>query len=246
MPHIRRTLEQACRYLERNEPAITNGSIGFEDGQTCIHLEKPFFLFYVDESESSVALWRRIGRAIRNNRTLRICYLHINSRFDAEAVQPAHIRAFLDELKDNKSITGLYFEPIDRFLPVFNLGYFLRNNTNIKAIALSSDSRSVTLEQSNIISTALDGVQLEAFDMDRLEFGNNGAMEQILSHCSGVEEMSMFCYRSFHYTALASLLRNPRAILQTLTITTQDWDQEFGEEDERLALREILIFPRRP
>jgi hypothetical protein len=55
-----------------------------------------------------------------------------NEPNQAQAIQPAHIRGFLDELKDNNSFEELQVDTINVILTRFDLGHFLQNNANIK------------------------------------------------------------------------------------------------------------------
>jgi hypothetical protein len=243
------SLAEASLCLERNEPPITQVYIYFYEWETKLYLilhrlqTDPEFTFERDEY-SNVADWRRLCRDIGNNSTIRRLYLSIpNEPNQAQAIQPAHIRGFLDELKDNNSIEELQVDPVIVILTQFDLGYFLRNSTNIKDLTLGSllnGEELVTPEQARIIATALDGVQLRKLNIEDMEFENNESMEQIISHCLGVETLELVCYTSSHYTALATLLRNPRSIMQTLLIEPIR-DEESDEEDfdQRLAVSEI-------
>jgi hypothetical protein len=149
---------------------------------------------------SNVADWRRLCRDIGNNSTIRRLELSIPYEPNqAQAIQPAYIRGFLDELKDNNSIEDLIVDPINIILTQFDLGYFLRNSTNIKDLTLGSllnGEELVTPEQARIIATALDGVQLRYLNIEDMEFENNESMEQIIPHCLGVEILELICFFS--------------------------------------------------
>jgi hypothetical protein len=247
-------LAEACLCLERNTPPINEVCIDFYNQliETRYLIEDeeefPFFAF------TCVASWRQLGEAINNNPTIRRLHVIAGDEQNNRAIQPTDecVQAFLAKLYHNESIVEFHLEdPSSSFLEAFDLGDFLmRNSPDMMDFRLGMfedefirgerEDGSVTLEQADIISIALEGLQLKKFNIQSLEFGNNGAFEQIISHCLGVETLEVKCYTSSHYTALAELLRNPRVTMQTLSIE-QFRDQESDEEDfdHRLALSEI-------
>jgi hypothetical protein len=100
----------------------------------------------------------------------------------------------------------------------------------------------VTPEQGRIIATALKDVKLKHLNIDRLRFEDNGALEEIVSACSGVKDLEatyiynsemsadQFCAR------LAALLQNPSALLQSLTIYEHEADLEICLEEFATSL----------
>jgi hypothetical protein len=150
------------------------------------------------------------------------------------------LESFYDELKENKLIKSLHLDTIEQTISMFNLGYFLQNNTNMKDLELlSDDDRLVTMEQGHMIGAALRGAQLRRLDIC-CAFENNAAFGLIVSACLGVEDLSVICETNSHYTALAALIQNPMSMLKILSV-----DQNIGEEsdeeafDGRLVLREL-------
>jgi hypothetical protein len=89
----------------------------------------------------SVALWRRLGRAINSNPTLTCLDLYLCKHFReiAPSDHPLNgcIRAFYNELKQNKSIVQLSLHQVEYILPSFDLVYFLHHNTNMKDLTLN-------------------------------------------------------------------------------------------------------------
>jgi hypothetical protein len=141
------------------------------------------------------------------------------------------IEAFFDELKNNKSIRDIFFWPIN-LVQMFDLSYFLQNNANIKDLRFGSRFE-VTPEQCNILSNALPSAQLRKLDLYHCRFGNDGLFEQIVSACLGVETLEVSCSTNSQVTAVAALLRDPRAVLGTLML------QRGTGLDQMLASREI-------
>jgi hypothetical protein len=179
---------------------------------------------------------RRLARAVNNNSTLEALSIHDEANHVMLMLGADHlirecIGAFYDELKNNKSILDLCLVPIDGILPLFDLGYFMQNNMQIKYLTLGGQ---MTPEQGNIIAAALEGVHLKSFDMGNSPF-ETGVIEQILHACLGVEELRMRCETNSQITALAALLQDPRAVLQCLEINSS----VINDFDVRLALREI-------
>jgi hypothetical protein len=217
-----------CR-LERNEPPSNRVHINFDLYGLFprLQLDSENFNFRVDDF-TDVAAWRQLGRAIKNNPTIKVLFLANNDigprddRIERSEVSAAECyEAFFIELKNNTSIERLGINSIDPVLQMFDLGYFLQNNTNLKYLTLRS-RRLVTPEQVNFIASALAGVQLRSFDIEYLQNGDNGAFEQIMSACSGVEKLGVKCYTHFKFIALAALLRNPLSMLQILIATDID------------------------
>lgn len=176
-----------------------------------------------------VGAWRRLGRAFVR--------LSNDSHFTPTA---ECIRAFYRELKNNTTIKYFRLQPINQVL-MFDLRYFLRNNTDMKNLILCGVQTEpfewqeplewqepVTPRQSNIVSTALTTARLRELDITRCAFQNNGSFEQIISACLGVEELVVHCLHDSQYTALATLLRDPRTILKWLTISDMRGNMRLG------------------
>jgi hypothetical protein len=180
--------------------------------------------------------WRRLGRAIGNNSTINHLSIDV-SLFDA-SVQPAATchREFYNELKHSTSIQSLRLSPVSQIVPSFDLGYFLRNNSNIEDLSLGDHMNIFSDLDASIISPAIEGAQMRRFDVG-LNFGNDGVFQQISSACWGVEclEVDVMRGTNSNYSALAALLRDPRAILQRLVIKAGI----SANFDRRLATREI-------
>jgi hypothetical protein len=96
-------------------------------------------------------------------------------------------------------------------------------------------SKVVSPEQGNILATGLDGVKLRTLNMQYLKFEDNGAFEQIVSVCLGVEDIRVRCYTNSHYTALAALLQNPNTRLQELRFSSRSRGQVSPEQGNILA-----------
>jgi hypothetical protein len=118
---------------------------------------------------------------------------------------------------------------MDQILSVFDLAHFMQNNTNIKVLTLGSADR-IFSNHARIIAAALAGVQLSRLDLSQCEFFVGIELyEHIISQCLGVTELDVQCYTGSHHTALASLLRNPSAILEVLKIYPRNSGLDDGE-----------------
>jgi hypothetical protein len=232
------SLADVCDRIETNEPPITGVSIIFYDEGIILHSGAEFHL--ANHEYNDVAGWRQLGRAIDNNSN--IDYLSIDVWLSDATVQPAATchREFYNELKHNTSIQMLSLHPVSKILPSFDLGYFLRNNSNMNNLSLGGapDGGYVISEiDAAIFSSAIEGAKLREFDVGpNIRFGNDEAFQQISSACWGVEFLFVTCGTHSNYSALAALLRDPRAILQRLFIRESLDSANF---DERLAVREI-------
>jgi hypothetical protein len=209
------------------------------------HLMVKFFInkkdFYLStEDLNDVAFLRRLGRSISNIPTLHHLDIDTYRLPDNEDTQPLAecIGVVCGELKNNTSVEELHFRfTTNPQFSLFDLGYFLRNNANIKQLRLSNLGR-VTLEQSHIISTVLESVQLRTFEIESFNgFNNDGSFQQIVSACLGIETLKVQCDRNFQFTAIAALLRNSRASLQQLIVTSSG--RGMNGSDKILALEEI-------
>jgi hypothetical protein len=236
----------ACLQIEKNEPPITVMLItlsytedrNFEfEFRRYDHNKATLFGHRNFIDDNDVASWRRLGRAIANNPT--ICHWGIADYSDLDADEC--FESFYDELKENKLIKSLRSDTIEQIISMFDLGYILQNNTNMKDLELISDEdRLVTMEQGHMIGAALRGAQLRRLDICCCAFENNAAFGLIVSACLGVEDLSVICETNSHYTALAALIQNPMSMLKILSV-----DQNIGGEsdeeafDGRLVLREL-------
>jgi hypothetical protein len=82
----------------------------------------------------------------------------------------------------------------------------------------------------------LRDVQLWHLDLTGLSWLEDGSLEQIVSACLGVNKLDVESSTNSHFTAVASLLRDPMSILTYIKI---DHDQDDPDFDGTMALREI-------
>jgi hypothetical protein len=228
------SLADACHRIETNEPPIKYASIVFYNWGTRLNSGANFHLG--NHEYNDAAGWRRLGRAIGNNSTIH--HLSINVWLSDASFQPAATchREFYNELKHNTSIQMLMLNPVSDIVPSFDLGHFLRNNSNIKDLSLDGDV--ISDLDAAIISPAIESAQLRRFDVGpNIRFGNDGAFQQMTSACWGVENLSVISGTNSKYSVLAALLRDPRAILQRLVIS--EGAGISANFDRRLAMREI-------
>jgi hypothetical protein len=114
---------------------VTNEQNG-EDDNRFFH-RKYFFCNWTE--------WRRLGRAVNSNPTIRCLTIRIDPhRFlnDHRFVERRArcLEAFYTELKNNKTIEHLNFLPRGDFLRSSSLGliFFLQNNTNLKNLSIEA------------------------------------------------------------------------------------------------------------
>jgi hypothetical protein len=160
-------IAEASRCLRRNDPPINQGRINFNLSGLFPRLELDDEEFDFDYDDfNNVAAWRRLSRAIRNNPTIKeltlgasaiaivprdeLLELFLSANNDIgprdDRIERGEVSAaecygvFCYELKKNTSIEELTIFNIDQVLQIFDLGYFLQNNTNLKYLALGSGS----------------------------------------------------------------------------------------------------------
>ena len=190
-------------------------------------------------SEFDLDIWRQLGRAIRNSTSLRwfffmISELSNDAHVDSEAA--ACLAVFFDEIKHNTSIENmiLFLYSSDE-LPMLSLDHILLHNERLNRIDLES-IESITLDQSRVIAAGLGGALLSSFCMISCEFGDNETHRQIVSACTGVKDFAVCCGNSSQCGAVASLLRDPRTMLEQLHVETANY---LGD-DELAAAIEII------
>ena len=159
-----------------------------------------------------------MGQALGSNNTLK--ELSVNADLDLNtAINPVSARcleAFYDGLKENRSIEELSMDIFpSKYVPMFDLGYFIRNNSNLKDLNLSSEEQ-LTGEQCLTISNALKGASLRKFNMHKCKFMDSQSFEQVMISCPNVKALVLRCQTSSESAALASLLQDPKATLSEL------------------------------
>ena len=158
-----------------------------------------------------------MGHALGSNDTLK--QLSVNADLDLNtAINPISARcleAFYDGLKENRSIEEISLDIFpNKSVAMFDLGYFVQNNLALKDLSLSSEGQ-LTQEQCFTISNALSGASLRKFNMHKCKFtdGDSQCFEQVMASCCNVNSLVLSCEKSYQYSALAALLRDPKAIL---------------------------------
>ena len=101
------------------------------------------------------------------------------------------LRAFCEEVKENTSVQffSLGLDPNYDGI-IFNLNHFLRNNTNLKELELTSTpvwsiQRVISINQAQLIVSAIETRQLELLDLTELRFGGG----EILAACPKVKKL---------------------------------------------------------
>jgi hypothetical protein len=101
------------------------------------------------------------------------------------------LRAFCEEVKENTSVQffSLGLDPNYDGI-IFNLNHFLRSNTNLKELELTSTpvwsiQRVISINQAQLIVSAIETRQLELLDLTELRFGGG----EILAACTKVKKL---------------------------------------------------------
>jgi hypothetical protein len=224
--------------------------INFFHGVILGEAHKTYCYTIHNEDCTHLAIWRRLATAINSTHTIShlvLSYDDLDDDYEFNApliVRNQCVESFYEELKNNKSIVHLEMSHFnfDVVLSSSMLGYFLQNNTSIEKLTLVSRTP-VTLERSNVLSSGLVNAKLKEIEMRHCRFENNGAFEQIVSACTGVETLWVMCRQDYQCTALAALLRNQTAILQCLHVPFPHYEPHphSGNSgiDKRLALGNI-------
>jgi hypothetical protein len=209
------SLAAACLHIQENEPPVTAVVLRTATNIDAHSNNSPVVRFDISEGDdfNDVAAWRRLVRAINSNPTIRALEIEEDFYVVEELLPPDEcIEAFYTELNGNASIEKLCLSTLNFLgLPMFNLSYFLRNNP-INDLALNA-VEIPTPEQVTILATALQGVQLRKLGIEYLTLDTH-EIQQVVSACFGLKELRMFSFSS----ALAALLRDPRAILRRASI----------------------------
>ena len=202
-----------------------------------------FGTFTYRGSDFDLDIWRQLGRVIRISTSLRwltfmISELSNVGHVDSEAA--ACLAVFFDEIKHNTSIENmiLFLYSSDE-LPMLSLDHILLHNERLNRIDLES-IESITLDQSRVIAAGLGGALLSSFCMISCEFGDNETHRQIVSACTGVKDFAVCCGNSSQCGAVASLLRDPRTMLEQLHVETANY---LGDDELAAAIKIIASLP---
>eukprot|EP00956_Cyclotella_meneghiniana_P002193 scaffold2448_cov24-Cyclotella_meneghiniana.AAC.1 len=213
------------RLLEADDPQIkslklqlsfTNGSV-----QVVLIGNRRDKLPRVVVLSSDPDQWEQIGLGI--GRCTKLRELRLIPPVDVDNL-PAKsmqcLEALYEGLKHNTSVQYLsvFFQGGNDF-SIFDWEYFMRNNTQIKYLIISS-RRQLQSDQGMTIELLLhSSLSLETLRMQRCEFLDNGVLEQILSACSGIRILSLECDEIYKCTAVADFLRNRATEIRDLCIT---------------------------
>eukprot|EP00956_Cyclotella_meneghiniana_P013771 scaffold20185_cov38-Cyclotella_meneghiniana.AAC.1 len=190
-----------------------------------------------------VNIWRRLGRAIRNSTSLRRFILKRSVRFRAihfSGEARACVAVLLDEIKYNSSIQNLYlFLFPSEYVPMFSLDQILRNSRRghgLDDITLES-GLPLSLDQSRVIAAGLGGSLLGHVKLLQCRFEDEGTFQQVIQACTGVKYLEIHCNTVIQYATVASLLQDPRAMLENIDIPGPG---SFNDQDEIAAGKEII------
>ena len=240
------SIEAACTKIEANDPPITSMTISCylndEQQQTYFDVDLTFNgneVSHFRDEDFDVPALRRLGRSIRNSHTLREFVIERYRLLEGEAINPVSVNcleALYDEVKYNKSLIHLTLDlfPNNAGDNMFDLGYFLGNNANVKDISLSSMER-VTTVQGRVISAAVASAHLKRMSIEYCEFQDNSPFALILGSCHLLDVLEVSCCANIGFNSVAALLRDHRTIITSMQIDIPDDD----DLDYRLAVGEI-------
>lgn len=173
------------------------------------------YYVYNDFDFEDIDTWRGIGQALGSNTTLSELGVHgnvlVNTAFNSGTARC--LEAFYEGLKENRSVEQLFMDIFPTsMVSMFDLGYFLRNNDVLKHLRLSSEEP-LKDEQVSSISSALDGKRLRQVEIFKCTFAEKKSFDRFVSACWGVQSLALSCEEDYQYSSLASLLKNPSAVL---------------------------------
>jgi hypothetical protein len=228
---------QISEVIQSDENRIKH--VYLEGEQLRLSGNESYYVFYL--SRVGVDAWKNLATTINNSQvnTATIGMPH-NPR-DTRPT-PEYYEAFLGELKNNKTIKDLRLRLDHQIISTF-LGYFLQNNSKMREpeskCEISFFGDFLTLEQITVLATVLRDARLWHLDLKGLSWFEleDGSFEQIVSACLGVNKLDVESSTNSHFTAVASLLRDPMSML---TYIKMDRCRYIPDDfDGTMALREI-------
>ena len=164
--------------------------------------------------------WNRLGRAIGRSSSLHEINLQgtmhrINNR-STESDQC--MEAIYRGIEMNSSIETFDIN-MDLFqdeetLPTLNLNN-VQFKTSLKSFTLS---KSIKENWSHMISSFMENVTLEILNLDDVDVDetSESAFRRVVLACTNVKKLDVYCDSASHYSAVASLLENPRSVLSEI------------------------------
>ena len=172
--------------------------------------------FELNDGILDMDMWRRFGEVVRNSNTLEEFKFYVESIPDNRQVQllaaTGCVNAFFEEAKHNNSIRCLKIE-LGGLLNVQDVSHFIVNNKSLKDLTLYS-VEPISLQDSNVLASAISNSSLEGIDIQECNFDNNdGSFQRMLSGCSTCDLLLLLCKTNWHVTALAAMLENPATVV---------------------------------
>jgi hypothetical protein len=129
-------------------------------------------------------------------------------------------------------------------LSINDLGYFIQNNEALRDLKLEYWGKSMTLENSTVLSGAIGSVILHSLDIKFCGFESDESFEQLLGGCSSVEKLRVFCGGTSDSNVLTAFLQDPSNELKILDLqfcgrrSDQDDSVEQEVRDITTSLKE--------
>ena len=177
----------------------------------------------------NVEEWNRLGAAIGGMTLLRtlnlrgIIYSHNNRNNQSDQCMEAIYR----RIETNSSIEQLKIDmnlfpdddDDDGTVPTLNL-HDAQFKTSLKQLNFDRKSGRISENQSFMISSFLENVSLECFDMVHVDVDgtSESAFRRVVLACTNVKKLHVYCESASHYAAVASLIGNPRSILSEIVL----------------------------
>eukprot|EP00956_Cyclotella_meneghiniana_P011780 scaffold16542_cov74-Cyclotella_meneghiniana.AAC.7 len=239
-------IERVCKQLEKNEPPVIIFSVAifFSNNEL---LDRPQVYAYIsingphdrDYFFESPLAWKRLGAALRGNKTLTVLKVGWGSDSDKDdEVEDNNyrmstegalcLREFYQEIQQCTLIQQLHFSLVSvNGGPVFDLSLFARNNNKLRNVVLGSifpeplrQGQSAMVAEAIGYCTALKSLDLTGciFDDDPDTFAN------IIQACSRVEQLIFdeggyeMSDIDLQFGAVIGLLQNPLSKLTHLNV----------------------------
>jgi hypothetical protein len=111
-------------------------------------------------------------------------------------------------------------------IPIAGLCYLMQHNNNLRRITPVFE-RPLLEEQYQLLSNAIGNIIGSVnLDLKGCIFGNDQSFNRIVTSCTGVKSLKVNCHTHENYAAVAALLQDPRAKLESLKI---EWGRLHGE-----------------
>ena len=221
-------MDDAIRLLDENKPHRINVVFELNNGSPSILVRLlhdangRHHSFTSTQELRHIDKCNRLGAAIGCNTSLRTLQLSGDINEDNNSNNELYqcMEVIYRGLERNRSLETLVVFDMGllsddgRPLPTLNL-HDAQFKTSLKNFIVKEI---INEEQSHMISSFLENVSVESFDMLNVHSGeySEAAFRRVVLACTKVEKLRVCCKSTSQYLAVASLLRNPRSILSEI------------------------------